>query len=310
MVLNEKSLDPGLFLVYMGLAYNILTPAKAISKASYKVKKGNAAAERVLEILNVSSTLQDKPNALIKENFTEGIAINNVSFQYDDDMVLNNVTINIKKGKTVALVGQSGSGKSTIANLVTRFYDVSSGSITIDDIDIRDITKHSLRHLMGLVTQDSILFNDTIKNNILLGDEDATENQVIEALKVANAWEFVKDLPQGIQTNIGDSGNKLSGGQKQRLSIARAVLKNPPIMILDEATSALDTESERLVQVALENMMKNRTSIIIAHRLSTIQNADDIIVMQKGIIIEQGQHQKLLKNKGVYDKLIAMQSFQ
>ncbi len=310
MVLNEKSLDPGLFLVYMGLAYNILTPAKAISKASYKVKKGNAAAERVLEILNVSSTLQDKPNALIKENFTEGIAINNVSFQYDDDMVLNNVTINIKKGKTVALVGQSGSGKSTIANLVTRFYDVSSGSITIDDIDIRDITKHSLRHLMGLVTQDSILFNDTIKNNILLGDEDATENQVIEALKVANAWEFVKDLPQGIQTNIGDSGNKLSGGQKQRLSIARAVLKNPPIMILDEATSALDTESERLVQVALENMMKNRTSIIIAHRLSTIQNADDIIVMQKGVIIEQGQHQKLLKNKGVYDKLIAMQSFQ
>jgi subfamily B ATP-binding cassette protein MsbA len=310
MVLNEKSLDPGLFLVYMGLAYNILTPAKAISKASYKVKKGNAAAERVLEILNVSSTLQDKPNALIKENFTEGIAINNVSFQYDDDMVLNNVTINIKKGKTVALVGQSGSGKSTIANLVTRFYDVSSGSITIDDIDIRDITKHSLRHLMGLVTQDSILFNDTIKNNILLGDEDATENQVIEALKVANAWEFVKDLPQGIQTNIGDSGNKLSGGQKQRLSIARAVLKNPPIMILDEATSALDTESERLVQVALENMMKNRTSIIIAHRLSTIQNADEIIVMQKGVIIEQGQHQKLLKNKGVYDKLIAMQSFQ
>ena len=310
MVLNEKSLDPGLFLVYMGLAYNILTPAKAISKASYKVKKGNAAAERVLEILNVSSTLQDKPNALIKENFTEGIAINNVSFQYDDDIVLNNVTINIKKGKTVALVGQSGSGKSTIANLVTRFYDVSSGSITIDDIDIRDITKHSLRHLMGLVTQDSILFNDTIKNNILLGDEDATENQVIEALKVANAWEFVKDLPQGIQTNIGDSGNKLSGGQKQRLSIARAVLKNPPIMILDEATSALDTESERLVQVALENMMKNRTSIIIAHRLSTIQNADDIIVMQKGVIIEKGQHQKLLKNKGVYDKLIAMQSFQ
>ena len=310
MVLNEKSLDPGLFLVYMGLAYNILTPAKAISKASYKVKKGNAAAERVLEILNVSSTLQDKPNALIKENFTEGIAINNVSFQYDDDIVLNNVTINIKKGKTVALVGQSGSGKSTIANLVTRFYDVSSGSITIDDIDIRDITKHSLRHLMGLVTQDSILFNDTIKNNILLGDEDATEKQVIEALKVANAWEFVKNLPQGIQTNIGDSGNKLSGGQKQRLSIARAVLKNPPIMILDEATSALDTESERLVQVALENMMKNRTSIIIAHRLSTIQNADDIIVMQKGVIIEQGQHQKLLKNKGVYDKLIAMQSFQ
>mgnify|MGYP001062686490 FL=1 len=310
MVLNEKSLDPGLFLVYMGLAYNILTPAKAISKASYKVKKGNAAAERVLEILNVPSTLQDKPNALIKENFTEGVVFNNVSFQYEDEVVLNKVTINIKKGKTVALVGQSGSGKSTIANLVTRFYDVSSGSITIDGIDIRDITKHSLRHLMGLVTQDSILFNDSIKNNILLGDEDATEKQVIEALKVANAWEFVKNLPQGIQTNIGDSGNKLSGGQKQRLSIARAVLKNPPIMILDEATSALDSESEHLVQVALENMMKNRTSIIIAHRLSTIQNADDIVVIQKGVIIERGQHQELLDKKGVYDKLIEMQSFQ
>ena len=206
-------------------------------------------------------------------------------------------------------MGQSGSGKSTIANLVTRFYDVNKGSITIDGQDIRDLKKHSLRHLMGLVTQDSILFNDTIKNNILLGKEDATEEEVIEALKVANAWEFVKDLPKGMDTNIGDSGNKLSGGQKQRLSIARAVLKNPPIMILDEATSALDTESERLVQDALENMMKNRTSIVIAHRLSTIQNANEIVVMQKGKIVEQGTHTELLKNKGVYKKLVDMQSF-
>ena len=209
----------------------------------------------------------------------------------------------------MALVGQSGSGKSTIANLVTRFYDVTDGSITIDGKNIKDLTKHSLRNLMGLVTQDSILFNDTVKNNLLIGKEDASNVEVIDALKIANAWEFVKDLPQGIDTNIGDAGGKLSGGQKQRLSIARAVLKNPPIMILDEATSALDTESERLVQLALENMMKNRTSIVIAHRLSTIQNADNIIVMQKGEIVEQGKHQELIDKNGAYKRLVDMQSF-
>ena len=310
MVLNDASLDPGLFLVYMGLAYNILTPAKAISKASYKVKKGNAAAERVLEILNTKSTIEDHPEAIDKSNFTSEIKLQNVSFKYEQELVLKNFSIAVPKGKTVALVGQSGSGKSTIANLVTRFYDVTDGAITIDNTDIRTITKHSLRSLIGLVTQDSILFNDSVKNNILLGDEDATDDQLIEALKIANAWEFVKDLPKGIDTNIGDSGNKLSGGQKQRLSIARAVLKNPPIMILDEATSALDTESERLVQVALENMMKNRTSIVIAHRLSTIQNADEIIVMQKGEIVEQGKHHELLEKEGVYSNLVTMQSFQ
>jgi len=310
MVLVESVLDGEQFLAYMGLAYNILTPAKAISKASYSVKKGNAAAERVLEILNTKSNLKDKTNASTKEAFTSSIGLENVSFKYEDDLVLNNFTITVEKGKTIALVGQSGSGKSTIANLVTRFYDVNEGKITIDDEDIRDLTKNSLRNLMGLVTQDSILFNDTIKNNILLGKENASDEQVIEALKVANAWEFVKDLPNGIDTNIGDAGNKLSGGQKQRLSIARAVLKNPPIMILDEATSALDTESERAVQIALENMMKNRTSIVIAHRLSTIKNADTIVVMQKGKIVEQGKHQELLDNKGVYSNLVAMQSIQ
>jgi len=310
MVLNDNSLDPGLFLVYMGLAYNILTPAKAISKASYKVKKGNAAAERVLEILNTESSLEDKPNAIIKDDFSTAITLENVSFKYEDDLVLKNFSINVEKGETLALVGQSGSGKSTIANLVTRFYDVTEGKITIDGQDIKDLTKHSLRDLMGLVTQDSILFNDSVKNNILLGKESATDNEVIEALKIANAWEFVKDLPNGIETNVGDSGNKLSGGQKQRLSIARAVLKNPPIMILDEATSALDTESERSVQVALENMMKNRTSIVIAHRLSTIQKADTIVVMQKGQIVEQGKHQELLNKKGAYSNLVAMQSIQ
>jgi subfamily B ATP-binding cassette protein MsbA len=310
MVLVHKTLEPELFITYMGLAYQILTPAKAISKASYGVKKGNAAAERVLEILNTDSPLQDKPNAIKKEDFTTSISLNNISFKYEDDLVLKNFSLNVPKGKSVALVGQSGSGKSTIANLVTRFYDVSEGNIAIDKTDIRDLTKHSLRNLMGLVTQDSILFNDTVKNNILLGDENASDDDVVEALKIANAWEFVKELPKGIDTNIGDSGNKLSGGQKQRLSIARAVLKNPPIMILDEATSALDTESERLVQVALENMMKNRTSIVIAHRLSTIQNANEIVVMQKGEIVEQGKHNALIEKNGVYKKLVDMQSFQ
>ena len=310
MVLVDKTLEASFFIVYMGLAYNILTPAKAISKASYSVKKGNAAAERVLEILNTESPLKDKPNAIVKKDFTNTIAINNVSFKYEDEYVLKNFSVQVSKGKSIALVGQSGSGKSTIANLVTRFYDVSEGNISIDDIDIRDLSKHSLRRLMGLVTQDSILFNDTVKNNILLGEQNATDEEVIEALKIANAWEFVKNLPNGFETNIGDSGNKLSGGQKQRLSIARAVLKNPPIMILDEATSALDTESERLVQVALENMMKNRTSIVIAHRLSTIQNADNIIVMQKGEIVEQGNHSQLLQKNAIYKKLVDMQSFE
>ncbi|HKK12691.1 MAG TPA: ABC transporter ATP-binding protein, partial [Flavobacteriaceae bacterium] len=238
MVLVEGTLDGSSFIAYMGLAYNILTPAKAISKASYGVKKGNDAAERVLEILNTISSMDDKPNAIEKTDFSSDISLNDVSFKYEDELVLKNFSLKVPKGQSVALVGQSGSGKSTIANLVTRFYDVTMGRITVDGKDIRDLTKHSLRGLMGLVTQDSILFNDTIKNNILLGRENASDEEVIEALKVANAWEFVKDLPKGIDTNIGDSGNKLSGGQKQRLSIARAVLKNPPIMILDEATSA------------------------------------------------------------------------
>ncbi len=310
MVLIEKTLSGGAFITYMALAYQILTPAKAISKASYKVKAGNAAADRILEVIESKSPLEDSTNAKSKLDFNTSIALENVSFKYEEDLVLKDFSITVEKGKTLALVGQSGSGKSTIANLVTRFYDVTSGKITIDGENIKDLTKHSLRNLMGLVIQDSILFNDTVKNNILLGKQDATDAEVEEALKIANAWEFVKDLPQGMHTNIGDSGNKLSGGQKQRLSIARAVLKNPPIMILDEATSALDTESERAVQVALENMMKNRTSIVIAHRLSTIQNADTIVVMQKGEIVEQGKHNELLNNKGVYSTLVKMQSIQ
>jgi subfamily B ATP-binding cassette protein MsbA len=288
LVIVDKSLAPTTFIAYIALAYTILTPAKAISKASYQVKTGLAAAERVFSLLEQENTITDKENAVEKTSFDNSITIENINFKYEEENVLKNFSLEVPKGKTVALVGQSGSGKSTIANLLTRFYDVQEGSVKIDGIDIKDMTLESLRHLMGLVTQDSILFNDTIKNNILLGKQDATDDEIIAALKVANAYEFVKDLPNGIETNIGDAGGKLSGGQKQRLSIARAVLKNPPIMILDEATSALDTESEKFVQVALENMMQNRTSIVIAHRLSTIQKADKIVVMQKGEIVEQG----------------------
>ncbi|AOC95503.1 Putative multidrug export ATP-binding/permease protein [Flavobacterium anhuiense] len=310
MVLIDKTLSGPSFIAYMGLAYNILTPAKAISKASYGVKRGNAAAERVLEVLDQENTIVSKENAIEKTTFDNNISVQNINFKYENENVLKDFSLEIKKGQTVALVGQSGSGKSTIANLLTRFYDVNEGSIAIDGINIKDMNLHSLRSLMGLVTQDSILFNDTIKANISLGKLDATDDEIIEALKIANAYEFVKDLPKGIYTNIGDSGNKLSGGQKQRLSIARAVLKNPPIMILDEATSALDTESEKFVQVALENMMQNRTSIVIAHRLSTIQKADVIVVMQKGKIVEQGTHDELIAKNGTYNKLVTMQSFE
>ena len=309
MVLIDNTMDASTFIGFLVLTYNILTPAKAISKATYSIQKGNASAERILEILETESTIQDDRNAVKKESFDENIEVENINFRYEKENVLKNFSMQVEKGKMIALVGQSGSGKSTIANLITRFYDVNEGVIKLDGHNIKGITKKSLRNLMGLVTQDSILFNDTVKNNIALGKDNATEEEIIDALKVANAWEFVKELPEGLETNIGDSGNKLSGGQKQRLSIARAVLKNPPIMILDEATSALDTESEKLVQKALENMMKNRTSIVIAHRLSTIQNADKIIVLHRGEIVEQGKHLELLAQKGTYQKLVEMQSF-
>ena len=310
MVLIEHTLNGAAFITYMGLAYNILTPAKSISKASYNIKRGNAAAERILEILEQENPIVNKVNAIEKDTFESEISIKNIHFKYEDEYVLRDFSLEVKKGQTVALVGQSGSGKSTIANLLTRFYDVNEGNIEIDSVAIKDMNLQSLRGLMGLVTQDSILFNDTIKANISLGKLDATDDEIIEALKIANAYEFVKELPNGIYTNIGDSGNKLSGGQKQRLSIARAVLKNPPIMILDEATSALDTESEKFVQVALENMMQNRTSIVIAHRLSTIQKADKIVVLQKGKIVEQGTHDQLITLNGTYNKLVSMQSFE
>jgi subfamily B ATP-binding cassette protein MsbA len=310
LVLGENSdMKPQEFFGYIGLFYLVLNPAKAISTAFYNIQKGNASAERILNVLNTKNTIIDKPNAPRKETFTNNITFENISFKYKDEYVLKDFSLTIEKGKTVALVGQSGSGKSTLANLITRFYDVNKGAVKIDGVNIKDISQKSLRDLMGIVTQDSILFNDTIKNNICLGVEQTTDEAVLEASKIANAYEFIKDLPLQFETNIGDSGNTLSGGQKQRLSIARAVLKNPPIMVLDEATSALDTESEQLVQKALEEMTKNRTSLVIAHRLSTIQKADLIVVMRKGEIVEQGEHEELLAKKGEYYKLVTMQSF-
>ena len=310
MVLVDNSLDPSSFMVFLGLAYNILTPFKAISKASYKVKKGNAAAERVLQVLDDKSLIEDPKDNKQILNFQKSIEFKNVNFSYNNENAVKEFSFNLKKGETLALVGQSGSGKSTIANLVNRFYDIKNGEILIDGLNIKTITKNSLRKLIGLVTQDSILFNDTIKNNLLVAQNNATDDEIIEALKIANAWEFVKELTDGIYHNVGDSGNKLSGGQKQRLSIARAVLKNPPIMVLDEATSALDPESEKLVQNALEKMTMNRTSIVIAHRLSTIKNAKHIAVLDRGCIVEKGNHEELMKLKGVYYKYGNMQSLE
>ncbi len=309
LVLEDKSpLKPEEFLTYIMLFYTILNPVKAITSAYYNIQKGDASAERIMEVLETENNIKDKPNAIVNPCFESKIEFKNISFKYKNEYVLKDFSLTINKGDTVALVGQSGSGKSTLANLITRFYDVNKGAIYIDGVNIKDMSKHSLRSLMGIVTQDSILFNDTVSNNLKLGTENASKEQVVEAAKIANAHDFITELDQEYNTNIGDGGNMLSGGQKQRLSIARAVLKNPPIMVLDEATSALDTESEQLVQFALEKMMQNRTSLVIAHRLSTIQKADTIVVLNKGQVIEQGKHAELLEKKGEYHKLVNMQN--
>jgi ABC-type multidrug transport system fused ATPase/permease subunit len=276
------------------------------------VQKGLASAERIDKLLQAEVTIKDATNPKSITKFEKEIEYKNVSFAYregETGWVLNDINLKIAKGKTIALVGQSGSGKTTLADMLPRFYDTTQGEILIDGVAIKDAKMTDVRALMGIVTQESILFNDTVFNNIAFGMEGVTEAQVIEAAKIANAHEFISKMPQGYQTNIGDRGSKMSGGQRQRMSIARAVLKNPPILILDEATSALDTESERLVQDALSNLMKNRTSVVIAHRLSTIQHADEIIVMQKGLIIERGTHTQLLAQNGTYSKLHEMQSF-
>ena len=310
LVLIEKSLSGGAFIAYMGLAYQILTPAKAITKAQHALQGGNAAYERVAFILDAENPLEDKVDAKIITDFNHEIKFQNVSFKYKDDYVLKNFNLTIPKGKIVALVGQSGSGKSTIANLITRFYDVNEGSITFDGVNIKDVSAKSLREQMGIVAQDSILFNDSIANNISLGIEETNEDKIMAAAKIANAHKFISDFPNQYQNNVGDGGCRLSGGQRQRIAIARAVMKNPPIMILDEATSSLDTESEKLVQIAIENMMEHRTSLVIAHRLSTIQNADLIVVMNNGMIVEQGNHEELLRINGTYKNLVSLQSLE
>ena len=309
MVLLDQTLNGAIFLSYMGLAYNILTPAKGISRSLYNIKKGDAAAQRVLEILEAKDDMADDPGAVVIDKLKDKIVFKNISFSYESKIILKDFSLNLKKGQTIALVGASGSGKTTVANLLNRFYDINNGTLTIDGISVNKIKKSSLYGLTGMVTQDSILFNDTVKNNISLGNLNASEKEIEEAAKIANAEEFILNLENGYETVIGESGNKLSGGQKQRLSIARAILKNPDVLILDEATSALDTASEKLVQNALEYLMKNRTSLVIAHRLSTIQKADLIVVMNNGEIVETGNHKSLMGVDSTYKKLVNLQTF-
>lgn len=299
------------FLTFIFAFYNVIDPAKKLSKAVYNIQKGIGALQRVERILDAPLPLQDKANARPITQFRESIEYREVGFAYRtiDGPVLNDINLRVRKGKAIALVGASGAGKSTLVDLLPRFYDVSQGGIFIDGIDIRDCKMKDLRDLMGIVSQEAILFNDTIYNNIVFGMEGIREEDVERAARIANAHDFIIATEQGYQTNIGDRGNKLSGGQRQRLTIARAILKNPPILILDEATSALDSESEKLVQEALIELMKERTSIVIAHRLSTIQHADEIIVMREGRIIERGSHEQLLARNGEYQKLVALQAF-
>ncbi|MBO6006222.1 MAG: ABC transporter ATP-binding protein [Paludibacteraceae bacterium] len=313
LILNTEGRAPIIsapeFIYYLVIFYSIINPVKDISRASYTIQKGMASLERVDFILNTENNIKQRPDAVSLPKFNEKIEFQHVFFKYADNWVLNDINITIKKGQTIALVGQSGSGKSTMVDLVPRFYDIQEGSIKIDSVDIRDIKLHDLRSLMGNVNQEAILFNDTFFNNITFGVENPTMEDVVAAAKIANAHDFIMATPEGYNTNIGDRGGKLSGGQRQRISIARAILKNPPILILDEATSALDTESEKLVQEAIDNLMKNRTSIIVAHRLSTIKNADVIYVMHEGEIVEQGKHDDLIALNGYYKRLCDMQSF-
>ena len=307
---KDASLSASAFITYIALFSQIIPPAKSFTQAFYNIQKGLASADRIFAVLEAEESIKDQQSADTIKSFNDKIEYKNISFAYrkgDEGFVLNNVSFTINKGKTIALVGQSGSGKTTLADLLPRYYDVDAGVVLIDGIDIRKLQLYCLRELMGVVSQEPILFNDTIYNNIVFGMSHATEKMVEEAAKVANAHEFIMQMTEGYQTNIGDRGSKLSGGQRQRISIARAVLKNPPILILDEATSSLDTESEKLVQEALTSLMKNRTVLVIAHRLSTIQHADEIIVLQKGEIVQRGTHTQLAKVEGVYKKLYELQ---
>lgn len=310
LILSENSMiDASSFIFYLVILYSLINPLKDFTKASYNIPKGLASMERVDKILKAENDMVEKENPVEIKDLKEKIELKNVSFKYDTRWILKNINLTIEKGKTVALVGQSGSGKSTLVDLIPRFRDVNEGAVMIDGIDVRDVSFHDLRALMGNVNQEAILFNDTFFNNIAFGVKNATMEQVVEAAKIANAHDFIMETENGYETYIGDRGGKLSGGQRQRISIARAILKNPPVLILDEATSALDTESERMVQDALEKLMKNRTTIAIAHRLSTIRNADEICVMNEGEIVERGKHEELIALNGYYKKLCDMQSF-
>ncbi len=307
LVLSGEILSGSSFIGYVALFSQIINPAKALSQAVYNVNRGTATLDRLNEVLEAPIIVEEASNPTELVGFKDSIQFENVQFSYQDISILNNINLTIQKGKTIALVGSSGAGKSTLADLVPRFHDVSNGSLLIDGKNIKDYSLHSLRNQISIVTQEPILFNDTIAANIALGKPDATKDEIIAAAKIANAYDFISTKEDGFETMIGDRGSKLSGGERQRLTIARAVLKNPPILILDEATSALDTESEKLVQDAINNMMQNRTSIVIAHRLSTIRHADEIIVLQKGEIVERGNHDELLALDGYYRKLIEMQ---
>ncbi len=310
MVLNQTdAIDGKFFILYIVAFSQLITPAKSLTESYFRVQKASASFERLEEILNTDNSIVESQNPNELSHLNSQIRYQNIRFSYGDNEVISDISFDIKKGQTVALVGASGGGKSTLADLLPRFYDVNSGSISIDDTDIKSVSIQALRSLMGIVTQEPILFNDSVIENIRLGNQSATEDSVIHAAKIANAHDFISALEDGYQTNIGDRGGKLSGGQRQRLAIARAVLKNPEILILDEATSALDTESEKLVQEAIENLMKGRTSLVIAHRLSTIKHADTILVIEKGKVVEQGNHQTLIDKNGHYKKLVDLQGF-